>query len=165
MDSNTTSTIRDIFLMLAAGVFSALCIVLILLAWKLYRPLRDTAINTARTTENLGRITGDISAVSKETANNVAQTARNAVEVTENLKGSTSQLPDAIQSVGQAARGVASASTTVGRIGRFVGRFTPEQAESQPSSTGSSALSRIIRGLMGEQRSRNRDTNGGQSDA
>ena len=40
MDPNTTSAIRDIFVMIAAGVFAVLCVVIILVFAKLYRPLR-----------------------------------------------------------------------------------------------------------------------------
>ena len=158
MDPNTTSAIRDIFVMLAAGVFSALCLAILVVIIKLYGPLRDSLHNAVRTSGNLSVITGDVAGISEETASNIAQTARNAVEISENVKVGTSDLSGVVQSVGQAARGVASAATTVSRIGRFLGRFTPDDSDSADSSTsqssglGSSALSRILRGFLGDRR-------------
>ena len=93
MDPNAASAIRDIFVILAAGVFSALCLTIIVLIIKLYRPIRDTVYNSSKTTENLRVITGNLVGVSEETANNIAQASRNAVSISENLKEGNEELP------------------------------------------------------------------------
>lgn len=163
MNPDTTSAIRDIFLMLAAGVFAALCLAIIAVIAKLYRPLRETAHNSARTAENLSRITGDIASVSEETAGNIAQTARNAVEISENLKAVTADLPNVVQSVGEAANSLASVSDTATRITRFVSRFTPDETDSGASSPGVGSLLHLVRGLFGGRR--RGDDSGAQQDS
>ena len=65
MDPNTTSAIRDIFVIVGVGVFTALCLVIIVLILKLYRPLRDAAYNASTATGNLSSISGDLASVSE----------------------------------------------------------------------------------------------------
>ena len=152
MNPDTTSAIRDIFLMLAAGLFAILCLVLIVVIAKLYRPLRETIHNFSGTAENLSRITGDIASVSEETSGNIAQTSRNAVEVSENLKAGTANLPNVVQSVGEAANSLASVSDTATRITRFVSRFTQDETDSGAPSPGVGSLLHLVRGLFGGRR-------------
>ena len=158
MNPDTTAVIRDIFVIVAAGAFAALCLALVVLAVKLYRPLRQVADNTADTTGNLSRITGDIAKVSGETAGNVADTARNAVDVSENLKAGTAGLPDVVQSVGKAADGIASVSDTATRIFRLASRGGAEGKSEGTPAPGVGFLLHLVRGLFGGTRRRGDDT-------
>ena len=151
MDSNTTSAIRDIFVILAAGAFAALCLAIVVLIIKLYRPLRDTAHNGAKTAENLSVITGNLASVSEETANNLARTSRNAVDITENLKEGSEDLSGAIRSAREAASSAAEAASTAARVAESVSRLTSLGLTSGASSPVTSLL-RFVRSMFGGSR-------------
>ena len=148
MDPNTTSAIRDIFLMVAAGVFSVLCVVIIVLAARLYRPLRDSARFASITAENLSRISGDLASVSEETANNIAETARNAARATENLKEGSEEVPGAVRNVGEAAKNVSSAAEGVSSIADTVSRFATLGVTGGGTS-GVGSMLRLLRSILG----------------
>ena len=148
MNPDTTSVIRDIFLMLAAGVFTALCVTLIVVVLKLYRPLRETAQNSAKTAENLSRITGNIAAVSEETSGNIAQTSRNLVDITEKAKEGTEELSTVVHSVNQAAQNLAAAASTAARVAEIVSGWAQQGTAGGASSSGIGSLLRFVRSLF-----------------
>ena len=152
MDSNTTSVIRDIFLIVAAGLLSVLCLLLIAVILKLYRPVKETVHNSAKATENLSRVAGDLASASEETANNLAQTSRNLVHITEKARDGSEELTTAIHSVGEAAKNVGSAAATATRVAEMIGRLIPQGAGGGASS-GVGSLLRMVRSLFGSQRS------------
>ena len=158
MDPNTTSAIRDIFVMMAAGVFAVLCLTIVVLLLKLYRPLRDAAHGGAKTAENLSVITGNLAAVSEETANNVAQTARNTVAITENLKESSEDLSGAIKTAREAARSASEAASTAARVAESVSRLTSLGLTGGAAAPVTSLL-RFVRSMFGN--SRRSDDGGG----
>ena len=147
MDANTSSVIRDVFLIVAAGLLSALCLVLIVVILKLYRPIRDTVSNSRQTTENLNRITTDFSGISEETSNNLAQTSRNLVNITDKARETTDELAPAVHSVREAASSIASAATTATRVADMIGRLIP-QGSGGGGSSGVGSLLRLVRGLF-----------------
>ena len=151
MDPNTTSAIRDIFVMLAAGVFAALCLTIAVLLLKLYRPLRDAAHSGAKTAENLTVITGNLATVSEETANNVAQTSRNTVAITENLKESSEDLSGAIKTAREAARSASEAATTAAKVAESVSRLT-SLGLTGGTATPVGSLLRFVRSMFGNNR-------------
>ena len=160
MDSSTTSVIRDIFLIVAAGLISALCLLLIVVILKFYRPIRETVHNSSKATEKLDRVAGDVAEVSGETANNLAQTSRNLVAITEKANDGTDELRTAINSVNEAAQGIGSVATSATRVVELVSRLIP-QGSGGGSSSGVGSLLRLVRGLIGTPRSGDRGT--GQS--
>ena len=145
MNPDTTSAIRDIFIIVAAGLLSVLCLLLIAVILKLYRPISETLRNSAKATGNLSRITGDVSEVSQETSSNIAQTSRNAVEISENLKTGTADLPKVVQSVEEASSGIAAVSDTVTRVARLASRGSQDEA----NSSGVGWLFHLVRGIFG----------------
>ena len=162
MDPNTTSAIRDIFVMLAAGLFAALCLTIIVLVIKLYRPIRDTVYNSAKTTENLRVITGNLAGVSEETADNIAQTSRNAVSISENLKEGSEELPDTARIVGEAAKSVAETASTAAKVADSVSRLA-SLGLTGGASSGVVSLLRLARSMLGG--SRRSDDGGVQQEA
>ncbi len=148
MDPDVTSVIRDIFVIVAAGVFALLCLAVLLVFIKLYRPLRETTHNAARATENIGAVAEDLAAVSAETAKNVLETSRNAVAISERLKEGSEDLPSTVRTAREAAnkvsdlansaKGIVDMVTRVGSLGITGGG---------PSGVGT--LLRIVRGLFG----------------
>ncbi len=162
MDPNTTSAIRDIFVILAAGVFTALCVTIIVLLVRLYRPLRDAAYAGAKTAENMSAITGNLEIVSEETANNVAQTSRNLASLTENLKEGSEDLSAAIKTAGEAAKNASEASAAAARVAESVSRFT-SPGPAGGTSTSAASLMRLVRSVFGN--SRRRDDGGVQQGA
>ena len=160
MNPDTTSVIRDIFLILAAGVFIALCLVLIAVILKLYRPLRETARNSAKTSANASRITGDMAAVSEETANNMAQTSRNLVSITEKAKEGTEELSTVVHATNQAAQSIAAAAGTSARVAEMVSRLISQETGAGASSPIGSIL-RFVRSMFGSRRA-NSDRSGQQ---
>ena len=146
MDPSTASVIRDVFLIVAAGLIAALCLVLIVVILKLYRPIRETVLNSRQTTENLGRITTDFSKISQETSENVVQTSRNLVNITERARETTEELAPAIHAVGEAASSIGSAAATATRVADMVGRLIPQGTGAATSGVGS--LLRLVRGLF-----------------
>ena len=147
MDPNTSSVIRDVFLIVAAGLLAALCLVLIVVILKLYRPIRDTVSNSRQATENLNRITTDFSGISEETSNNLAQTSRNLVNITDKARETTDELAPAVHSVREAASSIASAATTTTRVADMIGRLIP-QGSGGGGSSGVGPLLRLVRGLF-----------------
>ena len=153
MDPNTTSAVRDIFVIVAAGAFSALCVTVIVLAAKLYRPLRDSAQNAATTTENLSKASGHLAAISEETAANVAQTSRNAVVITENLKEGSEELTGTVQTAREAADKISAVAGTVGTIADTVsGLSSMGVSGGGSSSSGVGSLLRLFRTIVGGSR-------------
>ena len=148
MNPDTTSVIRDIFLMLAAGAFTALCVTLIVVVLKLYRPLRETAQNSAKTSENLNHITGDLAAISEETANNIAQTSRNLVDITEKAKRGTEELSIFVHAANQASQSVAAAASTAARVAEIVSGWAQQGTAGGASSSGIGSLLRFVRSLF-----------------
>ena len=151
MDPNITSAVRDIFFIIAAGAFAALCLAVIVIAVKLYRPLRDTAHNVAKATENLNRISSDFAAVSEETASNVAQTSRNAVAISENLKEGSKEISGTVLTAREAANKVAAAAGSVSTIAETVSRFSSLGVSGGGSSPGPGVgtLLRLLRTVLG----------------
>ena len=157
MEPSTTSVIRDIFLIVAAGLISVLCLLLIVFILKFYRPIRETVHNSSKATEKLNRVAGDVAEVSGETANNLAQTSRNLVAITEKANDGTDELRTAINSVNEAAQGIGSAATTATRVVEMVSRLIP-QGSGGGSSSGVGSLLRMVRGLFGGPRGGDRGT-------
>jgi hypothetical protein len=151
MDPNTTSAIRDIFVIVAAGVFSLLCLTVVVLVFKLYRPVRDSVHNASGTTENLNRITTEIAAVSGETASNIVQVSRNAVTIIENLKEGSEDLSSTVKTAREAANNVAAAASTVGTIAETVSRFST-LGVSGGGSAGVGTILRLLRNVFGPSR-------------
>ena len=147
MDSSTTSVIRDIVLIVAAGLLAVLCAVLIVAIFRLYRPIMETLHNSRRASDNLSAITGDIRGVSEETSKNLAQTSRNLVSLTEQAREGTEDLADTVSTVKEAAGSIASAATTATRLVEMVGRLIPESTGAATSGVGT--LLRVVRGLFG----------------
>lgn len=148
MDPNTTSAIRDIFLILAAGAFAILCLTVVVLIIKLYRPLRDAVSHGAKTAENASVITANLSSVSEETANNLAQTSRNAVVITDNLKESSEDLSGAIKSARETAKSASEAASTAARVAESVSRLTSLGLTGGASAPVTSLL-RFVRSMFG----------------
>ena len=146
MNPDTTAIIRDIFLIAAAGLFAALCLTLIALAIKLYRPLRDTAQNAAKTAENLNQTTSHIAAISNDTAADLAQTSRNLVIITEKAKDSADEMSSVVHNAGMAAQSIAAAAHTIARIAEMVSQWTRQGTAPGPSSGGS--LLRFLRSMF-----------------
>ena len=147
MDGSTTSVIRDVFLIIAAGLLAALCAILIVAIAKLYRPIRETVHNSRRTTEDLSAIAKDFRQVSQETSENLAQTSRNLVNLTEKTREGTEELAETVASVKEAADSIASAAATATRIAEMVGCLIPEGTGAGTSGVGT--LLRVVRGLLG----------------
>ena len=162
MDPNTTSAIRDIFVIVAAGAFSVLCLALVFLIAKLYRPLRDSIHHASDTARNLSVITTNVAAVSEETAANIAQTSRNAVTITESLKEGSDELSGVVRTAGEAATSVSEAASNVSQIAETVSRFT-SVGVSGGGSAGVGSLLRLARTLFGG--SRRSDDTGAQRGA
>ena len=158
MNPDTTSVIRDIFVMVAAGVFVALGAALFVLILKLYRPLREIFDNAVRASGNLRRITEDFAGVSGETADNIAQTSRNLVELTENAKNGTEEFSGAAHTIRQASDDVAAVTGTAARVAEIVGHIAPPGASAGAVVAGVGPLLRMVRGMLGE----NRRSGGGE---
>ena len=154
MDPNTTAAVRDIFVIVAAGAFAVLCITVVAVVFKLYRPLRETVANVARTSENLSQITTDLSAVSEETSGNVAETSRNAVIISENLKQGSEDLSNTVRTAGGTAKSVGAAADSVKEIADIVGRMG-SMGIAGGGTSGVAPLLRIVRGLFGGSRRKN----------
>ena len=163
MDPNTTSVIRDVFLIVAAGLAAVLCLVLIVVTAKLYRPIRETVRNSRQATENLNRITTDFSKISQETSENLAQASRNIVDITGKAQDTAEELAPAIHSLREAANGIASAATTVTRVAEMISRLIPQNASGGGASSGVGALLRLVRSMFGG--GRRSDENGAQKES
>ena len=150
MDPNTTSIIRDIFVIAAAGLLGVLCLVLIAVILKLYRPVRETVLNSSKTTENLIRASMDLASVSEETTKNLAASSRNLAYITEKAREGSEELATAIRSVGEAANSVGSAATTATRVAEMASRLIPEGTSGNVSGVGS--LLRLVRNMFGSRR-------------
>ena len=161
MDPSTTSVVRDIFLIVAAGLLAALSLVLIVVILKLYRPIRETVSNSRQTTENLSRITTDFSKISQETSENLAQTSRNMVNITEKARESAEELAPAIHAVGEAASGIGSAAATATRVAEMIGRLIPQGTGAATSGVGS--LLRLVRGLFSGPRNESNRSSGSEA--
>jgi methyl-accepting chemotaxis protein len=151
MDPNTTSAIRDIFVMLAAGAFAVLCLTFGVLIIKLYRPLRDAVNNGAKTAESLSLITGNLASVSEETASNIVHTSRNAVSITDNLKEGSEEIPSVVRSAGEAAKSASAAAGTVATVADSVRRLTSLGLTGGASAPVGSLL-RLVRNMFGSSR-------------
>ena len=162
MDPSTTSVIRDVFLIVAAGLVAALCLAFIVVIVKLYRPIRETVRNSRQATENLNRITADFSKISQETSENLAQTSRNMVDITGKARDTAEELAPAIHSFREAASGIASAATTATRVAEMISRLIPQSANGGGSSSGVGALLRLVRSMFGG--GRRSDGNGAQQE-
>jgi uncharacterized protein YoxC len=149
MDPNTASAVRDIFIIVAAGTFAALCLTIIFLVFKLYRPILETVTNAAKTSGNLSRITSDVLTISEETTGNIAQVSRNAVAVSENLKTGSEELSDAVQTAGEAAKSVSAAADNVSTLAGTVSRFTTLGVSGGGGSSGVGSMLRLLRGIFG----------------
>ena len=163
MESNTIAAVRDIFVMVAAGVLSAVGITAIAIVLKLYRPLRETVHNAAATSRNLRQVSGDFAAVSEETAANISQTSRNALTISENLKEGSSGLSETARTAGEAAKNVAAAANTVGTIAESVSRlsFLGGSGGGSSSGPGVGTMLRLLRTVLGGS-SRRGDERGAQ---
>ena len=64
MESSTIATVRDIFVIVAAGVLAAAGITAIVLVIKLFKPLREIVENTAVSSRNLRKLSGELAAKS-----------------------------------------------------------------------------------------------------
>ena len=151
MDPNTTSAIRDIFVIVAAGVFSLLCLTVVFLVVKLYRPVRESVHNASSAAENVSRISGDFAGVSGETASNIVQVSRNAVTISENLKEGSEDLSSTVKTAREAANNVATAASTVGTIAETVSRFST-LGVSGGGSAGVGTILRLLRNVFGPSR-------------
>lgn len=149
MDSNTTSVIRDIFVIVAAGLLGILCLLLISVILKLYRPVKKTVHNSSKTTENLSRVSEDLAGISEETASNLARTSRNLAHITDDAQTRSEELSAAIHSVDEAAKNF---STAAAKVAELVSYLIPKGAGAG-ASTGTGSLLRMLRGLFGNQRS------------
>lgn len=148
MDPNTTSAIRDIFVILAAGAVTGLCLTVVLLLVKLYRPLRDAVYNAAKTTENVNSITGNLSSISEETASNIVQTSRNVVTITNNLKEGSEEVPSVVRHADEAAKSASEAAGTVATVADSVSRLTSLGLTGGASAPVTSLL-RLVRSMFG----------------
>ena len=147
--TTTTSAVRDIFIIVAAGAFAALCITAVVLVLKLYRPIRDSVYNVSRATENLGQVSSDFAGVSEETASNIAQTSRNAVTISENLREGSEDLSSTVRTAKEAANNVAAAASTVGTIAETVSRFSSLGVSGGGGTAGVGTLLRLLRTMFG----------------
>lgn len=163
MDPSTTSVIRDIFLIVAAGLVAALCLVFIVIIVKLYRPIKETVGNSRQATGNLNRITTDFSKISHETSENIVQASRNIVDITNKARDTTEELAPAVHSLREAASGIASAATTVTRVAEMIGRLIPQNASGSGASSGVGALLRLVRSMFGG--NRRSDESGAQQES
>ena len=152
MEPDTTSVVRDIFVIVAAGALAAMCLAVTAIAMKLYRPLRDAADNSAVTARNLNRISSDLAAVSEETAGNIAHTSRNLVDITEKAKDGTEELATVIHSARQASDSIAAAAATAARVVEMVSRLVPEAPADGSGVSGLGAIMRVVRSLFGSRR-------------
>ena len=146
MDPSTTSAIRDVFVIVAAGLLAALCLILIAVFFKLYRPIRETILNSSRASENLMRVSTDLASVSEETANNLAKSSSNLAYISEKAREGSEGLSAAIHSVGEAANSVGSAATTATRVTEMISRLIPEASGGSASGVG--ALLRLVRNVF-----------------
>ncbi len=146
MEPDTTSVIRDVFLIVAAGLLSVLCLTIIIVIVKLYWPIRDTVMNSHRTAENLSKVTGDISRISQETCDNIAQTSRNLVNISGKAQESAEEISDTVHSVKKAAGNIASTASTATRVMEMVARLIPQGTGGATSGVGT--LLRLVRGLF-----------------
>ena len=142
MNPDTTAVIRDIFLIVAAGLLAVLCLVLIVVIAKLYRPL--------------------IAGVSGETAGNIAQTSRNLVDITEKAKEGTEELSTVIHSARQASDSIAAAASTASRIAEMVSRLIPQASADGGGVSSIGSILRLVRGMFGGRR---RDSGGTQQES
>lgn len=147
MESSAIAAVRDIFVIVAAGVLAAAGITVIFLVIKLFRPLRETADNAAVSSRNLRKVSGDLAAISEETAGNVVQTSRNAVMISENLKEGSGDLSETMRTARDAAGNVADAAEKIGTIASTLGRITSLGVGGSASGAGS--LVRILRNVLG----------------
>ena len=153
MNPDTTSVIRDVALIVAAGLLASLCLVLLVVVLKLYRPLKETVHNSSKAAQDIGRVAGDLASVSGETANNLAQTSRNLVAITEKANEGTEELRAAVNSVNEAAQGIGSAATTATRVAEMVGRLIPQgPGGGAAASSGVGSVLRLVRGLFSSPR-------------
>ena len=148
MDPDTTSAVRDIVVIIAAGTFAALCIALLVVVVKLYLPLRQTVRSASRIAENLSRITEDLATVSGETSSNVLRTSQNAVSISESLKETSEELPQTVQAAREAVRSVAAAADSTKGIADKV-RQVASLGMAGGGPLGVAPLLRIVRGLFG----------------
>ncbi len=151
MESSAIAAIRDIFVIVAAGVLAAIGITAIVLVIRLFRPLHETVENAVVSSRNLRKVSGDLAAISEETARNLAQTARNAAVVSENLKEGSEDLSETVQSAREAAKNVAEAASAVGNIAETVSRFSSLGLTGGGSSSGSGVgtILRLLRTVFG----------------
>ena len=151
MESSAIAAIRDIFVIVAAGVLAAVGITAVVLVIKLFRPLHETVENAVVSSRNLRKVSGDLAAISEETAGNLAQTARNAAVVSENLKEGSEDLSETVQTAREAARNVAEAASAVGGIAETVSRFSSLGLTGGGSSSGSGVgtILRLLRTVFG----------------
>ncbi len=157
MDPNTTSAIRDIFIIVAAGVFAVLCITITVIVSRLYRPLHDAIRSASRAAANLEKISGDIGAVSEDTAKNIAETSRNAVTISESLKEGSEELSGVVRTAGEAAKSVSEAASNVSSIAETVSRFT-SVGVSGGGSSGVGSMLRLVRNIFGGSTRRSEDS-------
>ena len=148
---NTTAAVRDIFVIVAAVAFTTLCLTVVFLVVKLYRPVRDSVHSASTATENISRISGDIAEVSGETASNIAQVSRNAVTISENLKEGSEDLSSTVRTAREAANNVAAAASTAKEIADTVSRVG-SLGITGGGASGVGSLLRIVRGLFGPTR-------------
>ena len=151
MESSAIAAVRDIFVIVAAGVLAAVGITAIVVVIKLFRPLQETAENVAVSSRNLRRVSGDFAAISEETAGNLAQTARNAAVASENLKEGSENLSETVKTAREAANNVAEVASKVGTIADTVSRFSSLGVSGGGSSSGSGVgtLLRMLRTMFG----------------
>ena len=162
MDPTITSAVRDIFLMVAAGAFTALCLTAVVLVIKLYRPIRESVKNASSATENFRRISGDIAAVSEETAGNIAQTSRNLVAISENIKGESEDLSETVRAARDAANNVGATASTLRTIAETFSGISAPGASDGAGASAARPLLRLIRTMFGGGR---RGNEGGEQDA
>ena len=149
MDPNITSAVRDIFVIVAAGAFTVLCLIAVFVVVRLYRPLRESAKSASAAADSLRRVTTDLAAVSEETAMNIAQTARNAVTISQNLKEGSEDLNVTVRTATEAASNVAEAASSVGMIADTVMRFSSLGVSGGGTSSGVGTLLRLLRNVFG----------------
>lgn len=147
MNPETTSVIKDIFLMVAAGLFAALCLALFVMAVRLYRPLRNTARDAAKSAENLSKTTGDFAEISGETAANLSQTSRNLAIITEKAKDSAEEMSSVVHNASMAAQSISTASHTVARVAEMVSQWT-RQGTAPGAAAGGGTLLRFLRSMF-----------------
>ena len=149
MESSAIAAVRDIFVIVAAGVLAALGITVLVLVIKLFKPLQETVQNAAVSSRNLRKVSGDLAAISEETAGNLAQASRNAVTISENLKESSEELPETIRTAREAAAKVTETASSVNAIAHTIGRFTSLGVSGGSATSGAGPLLRILRNVFG----------------